>query len=76
ISIERIRQGHTLLTKPKLAENHSEVYQMAKEIPLRLEETYDIQFSKEELAQLSLLFVGIQKEHTVKSEKTQLQQIV
>ena len=76
ISIERIRQGHTLLTKPKLAENHSEEYQMAKEIALRLEETYDILFSKEELAQLSLLFVGIQKEHTVNSEKTQLQQIV
>ncbi len=71
ISIERIRQGHSL--KKSLnrdsAQRNAE-FLIAEEISNKLAQQYDIHFSHAELEQLSLLFIGMQNE-TLMSEKSQ-----
>ena len=61
ISIERIRQGHSLMKAQmnSQAQSTSE-FLIAEEISDKLAQQYDIHFSQAELEQLSLLFIGMQ----------------
>ena len=63
ISMARIKQGHTLMSCPKheLLKRKS-TFKIAEEIADKLAQEYDIQFSEIELAQLSLLFIGLQND--------------
>ena len=77
ISIERIRQGHSL--KKSLNENpaqSSPEFIIAEEISNQLAQQYDIHFSHAELEQLSLLFIGMQNETLTKEKNQQLSSFV
>lgn len=77
ISIERIRQGHSL--KKSLnndrSQNNSE-FLIAEEISDKLAQQYDIHFSHAELEQLSLLFIGMQNETLTNQDSHQLSSFV
>lgn len=77
ISIERIRQGHSL--KKSLNENpaqSSPEFLIAEEISNQLAQQYGIHFSHAELEQLSLLFIGMQNENLAKEKNQQLSSFV
>lgn len=77
ISIERIRQGHSL--KKSLNENpaqNSPEFLIAEEISNQLAQQYGIHFSHAELEQLSLLFIGMQNENLAKEKNQQLSSFV
>lgn len=77
ISIERIRQGHSL--KKSLnrdsAQRNAE-FSIAEEISNKLAQQYDIHFSHAELEQLSLLFIGMQNESLMNENSQQLSNFV
>lgn len=77
ISIERIRQGHSL--KKCLTNTHvqfnTEIL-IAKEITDKLVQQYDIYFSQAELEQLSLLFIGMQNEMLTNKNNQELSAFV
>lgn len=77
ISIERIRQGHSL--KKSLnrdsAQRNAE-FLIAEEISNKLAQQYDIHFSHAELEQLSLLFIGMQNESLMNENSQQLSNFV
>lgn len=77
ISIERIRQGHSLNIGPSipLLQEKPE-FLLAEEIGDSLAQEYDIHFSKMELEQLSLLFIGMQNENLAKESDQQLSTFV
>ncbi|MGM0213932.1 BglG family transcription antiterminator [Enterococcus sp. AZ109] len=71
ISIERIRQGHSLNKGPTVSKLQGEKeFLLAEEISDALADQYDIHFSQAELEQLSLLFIGMQNE-TLTNQKNQ-----
>lgn len=77
ISIERIRQGHSLkkcLANPQI--QHHPEFLIAEEISDQLAQQYDIHFSQAELEQLSLLFIGMQNETLTKQDNQQLSSFV
>lgn len=77
ISIERIRQGHSL--KKSLNDNPTQSnaeFLIAEEISNKLAQQYDIHFSHAELEQLSLLFIGMQNETLTKQNSHQLSNFV
>ncbi|HCM85654.1 MULTISPECIES: BglG family transcription antiterminator [Enterococcus] len=77
ISIERIRQGHSLMKAQmnSQAQSTSE-FLIAEEISDKLAQQYDIHFSQAELEQLSLLFIGMQNETLTKQNNQQLSTFV
>ncbi|BBM18807.1 PTS fructose transporter subunit IIA [Enterococcus avium] len=77
ISIERIRQGHSLVKAQmnSQAQSTSE-FLIAEEISDKLAQQYDIHFSQAELEQLSLLFIGMQNETLTKQNNQQLSTFV
>ena len=77
ISIERIRQGHSL--KKSLNDNPTQSnaeFLIAEEISNKLAQQYDIHFSHAELEQLSLLFIGMQNETLMNENSHQLSNFV
>lgn len=77
ISIERIRQGHSLkksLNNNQLQSNSE--FLIAGEISDKLAQQYDIHFSHAELEQLSLLFIGMQNETLTNQDSQQLSSFV
>lgn len=77
ISIERIRQGHSLNAGPSISQlQEKPEFLLAEEISDSLAQQYDIHFSKMELEQLSLLFIGIQNETLTKENNQQLSTFV
>ncbi|MGM0166153.1 lichenan operon transcriptional antiterminator [Enterococcus sp. AZ135] len=77
ISIERIRQGHSL--KKSLNNDQAQSspeFLIAEEISDKLAQQYDIHFSHAELEQLSLLFIGMQNETLTKQNSQQLSHFV
>ncbi|MGG5314932.1 BglG family transcription antiterminator [Enterococcus sp. AZ072] len=77
ISIERIRQGHSLNIGPSIPQlQEKPEFLLAEEIGDSLAQQYDIHFSKIELEQLSLLFIGMQNETLTKEHNQQLSAFV
>ncbi|MGG5330192.1 BglG family transcription antiterminator [Enterococcus sp. AZ163] len=77
ISIERIRQGHSLNIGPSIPQlQEKPEFLLAEEIGDSLAQQYDIHFSKIELEQLSLLFIGMQNETLTKEDNQQLSAFV
>lgn len=77
ISIERIRQGHSLkksLNNNQLQSNSE--FLIVGEISDKLAQQYDIHFSHAELEQLSLLFIGMQNETLTNQDSQQLSSFV
>ncbi|MBO0451236.1 PRD domain-containing protein [Candidatus Enterococcus murrayae] len=75
ISIERIRQGHSLKKSGANKQGEPE-FLIAEEISDKLAQQYDIHFSQAELEQLSLLFIGMQNETLTKQNNQQLSSFV